>query len=93
MKQRSPSYVFTANKAATSDMKQIKTIRQAIRHLNATNRKLAEFTGSQPDIYRVKLVPKLGEDNPNAWLYEGHNMYVLMEDAKQLDVYVTRRYD
>lgn len=101
MKQRTDSYIFTADPLSVSDMQQIELVRKTVRVTNQRARQDAKWRGEKPKLYRVCLKARLGRDNPAAGIYRSKTTYwgrkgdyqsIKLEHAQRIDVYVQRRY-
>ena len=67
----------------TSSIKNIRDVQRQIRDANKMYRRVGMPTVS------VKVAPRLGEGNPNAYKYSGiQGPYIRIEDAKRFDVYL-----
>lgn len=105
MKERTPSYVFTADVNSVNDMSQIEIVRKTVatsnrlakqRHMFACKR--AAYHGEPmpkaPIMYRVSLKGRLGKNNPNAPMYaKRYHFHVSLQHAVRIDVYVHERHD
>ena len=69
MKQRTDSYVFTADPLSVVDMQQIEIVRKTIKVANARARQDAKWRNEKPKLYRVCLKARLGRGNPAADIY------------------------
>ena len=101
MKQRTDSYIFTADPLSVSDMQQIELVRKTVRVTNQRARQDAKWRGEKPKLYRVCLKARLGRGNPAADIYRSKTTYwgrkgdyqsIKLEHAQRIDVYVQRRY-
>lgn len=101
MKQRTDSYIFTADPLSVSDMQQIELVRKTVRVTNQRARQDAKWRGEKPKLYRVCLKARLGRGNPAADIYRSKITYwgrkgdyqsIKLEHAQRIDVYVQRRY-
>lgn len=102
MKQRTDSYVFTADPLSVNDMQQIEIVRKTVAVSNKMARRDAKWKGEKPVIYRVTLKGRIGRNNPDAHIYRNKITYwgrkgdyqsIKLEHAQRIDVYVQRRYD
>jgi hypothetical protein len=92
MKQRTDSYVMTADPMSVNDMQQIEIVRKTVRTSNTLAKQRAKYSGITPVLYRVCLKARLGKGNPayakyrNQWVQS-----IKLEDAQRIDVYVQVR--
>lgn len=102
MKQRTDSYVFTADPLSVVDMQHIEIVRKTIKVANARARQEAKWRNEKPKLYRVCLKARLGRGNPAADIYrnkvtfwgrKGDYQSIKLEHAQRIDVYVQRRYE
>lgn len=92
MKQRTSSYVFTADVMSVSDMHNIEIVRKAIAASNAFARYKSKWSGEKPTIYRVCLKARLGAKNPAYAKYKHQYIKsIKLEDARRIDVYIQER--
>ena len=101
-KQRTDSYIFTADPLSANDMQQIELVRKTVRVTNARAKRDAKWRGEKPKLYRVCLKARLGRGNPAAVIYRNKTTYwgrrgdyqsIKLEHAQRIDVYVQRRYE
>lgn len=101
-KQRTDSYVFTADPLSVSDMQMIELVRKTVRVTNARAKQDAKWKGEKPKLYRVCLKARIGRNNPHAYIYREKRTYwgrkgdyqsIKLEHAQRIDVYVQRRYE
>lgn len=101
MKQRTDSYIFTADPLSANDMQQIELVRKTVRVTNQRARQDAKWRGETPKLYRVCLKARLGRNNPAADIYRNKTTYwgrkgdyqsIKLEHAQRIDIYVQRRY-
>lgn len=102
MKQRTDSYIFTADPLSVNDMQQIAIVRKTVAVSNKMARQSAKWKNEKPVIYRVCLKARLGRNNPDADIYrnkttfwgrKGDYQSIKLEHAQRIDVYVQRRWD
>jgi hypothetical protein len=92
MKQRTDSYIFTADPMSVNDMQQIEIVRKTIAVANKRARASAKWSLTTPKIYRVCLKARLGKGNPAYAKYRGQWVQsIKLEDAQRIDVYVQER--
>ena len=101
MKQRTDSYIMTADPMSVNDMQQIALVRKTVAASNKLARQRAKYFGGAPVIYRVCLKGRLGRNNPAAGIYRNKPTYwgrkgdyqsIKLEHAQRIDVYVQRRF-
>ena len=101
-RNRTDSYIFTADPLSVVDMQQIEIVRKTIRVANARAKRDAKWRGEKPKLYRVCLKARLGRGNPAAVIYRNKSTYwgrkgdyqsIKLEHAQRIDVYVQRRYE
>lgn len=100
--KRTDSYVFTADPLSVNDMQQIAIVRKTVAVSNKMARQNAKWKNEKPVIYRVCLKARLGQNNPDAHIYQnkitfwgrkGDYQSIKLEHAQRIDVYVQRRQD
>lgn len=92
-KQRTASYIMTADVNSVSDMQAIEVVRKTVATSNRLARQRAKWTGQKPTIYRVCLKARLGKNNPAYATKYKHQWIksIKLEDATRIDVYVQTR--
>lgn len=94
MKQRTDSYIFTADPMSVNDMQQIAIVRKTVAVANKRARSSAKWSGTKAKIYRVCLKARLGKNNPASAFYRTRSDYqsIKLEHAQRIDVYVQERF-
>lgn len=94
-KQRTDSYVMTADINSVVDMQSVEIVKKTVATSNKLARQRAKWTGEKPTLYRVCLKPRLGKNNPAYATKYKHQWIksIKMEDAVRVDVYIHERRD
>lgn len=97
MKQRTDSYIMTADPLSANDMQQIEIIRKTVSIANKRAKAVSKWKGTKPVLYRVCLKARLGRNNPDANIYrekttiwgrKGNYQSIKLAHAQRIDVYV-----
>lgn len=100
MKNRSSSYIFTADPSSEEGQFQIEIVRKTVEISNKIAQRQAKYLGIKPVLSRVCVKGRLGVDNPNAQIYrdkvtfwgrKGDYQSIKLAHAQRVDVYVYTR--